>query len=76
MMGASFTGFSDIWWIRTDTVWEREFNWLPRRSTESGKSIWLKHAWYGCRYITGPGDPVIQERWLTDEEYMWQQLQG
>lgn len=57
-------------------TWSFRFIWWPRYSYESKQRIWLKRAWYGYRLIDGPAgeEPVKDERWLTDEEYIWFQL--
>ena len=56
--------------------WSSQFAWLPKRSQQSGKRIWLTKAWYGTRLIWGPAgeSPVRVEQWLTDDEYIWFQL--
>lgn len=64
------------WWRfdygdESEFKWAERFAWLPYWSAESGKLIWLKKYWYGWRWITGPGEPVKIERWLTQDEYTW-----
>lgn len=78
-MGAS----SDKWsWLadyinQSSFTWQERFAWWPKQSHKSNQRIWLKRAWYGIKYVYGPeglAGPVKLERWLTDEEYMWEQL--
>lgn len=81
VMGDEFDGF-DSGVSSYDPFWDRvsetklKFTLLPRRSDENGKYIWLKNAYRFRRIITGPGDPVIEDRWLTKEEAMLHILKG
>ena len=80
-MGASYTGlpnFGDWWNSNSEWLWEKRFTWRPRSSHISSNRIWLTKAWYGYKYVHGPAGegPVILERWMTDEEYMWHRLSG
>ena len=63
-------------YLNNDFAWRLRFAWLPVRSHESNQRIWLKRAWYGSRLIDGPAGegPLRAERWLTQEEYTWYQL--
>lgn len=56
--------------------WRRKFFLLPKRSDQSGKYIWLRKGWYGYRWITGPGEPIRLEYWMSDKEYMWFRING
>lgn len=75
---ASFWSPPGWTWNVNDTrfKWSQRFAWLPKKSKESGKRIWLTTAWYGYRWIDGPAgeEPLKNEQWLTDDEYMWLQL--
>ena len=59
-------------------IWTQKFVWWPQHSFKSNQRIWLTKAWYGWRWIDGPAgeSPVKVEKWLTEEEYMWQCLSG
>lgn len=65
-----------------DPFWDRKlqtdlkFVWLPKKSDNSGNRIWLKKAYRFRRVITGPGEPVIEDRWLTTDEAIVQILKG
>lgn len=56
--------------------WRRHFFLWPKRSDQTEKLIWLRKGWRGSRWITGPGEPIRLDYWLTDEEYMWFRLTG
>lgn len=52
--------------------WEKKFCFLPKRSAESGKLLWLTFAMRGVKLITGPGEPVMITYWQGQEEHlMW-----
>jgi hypothetical protein len=49
------------------------FSFLPRRCYLSKKLIWFKKGYMYVRYITGPGEPVVQYRWHDKQEHIiWQ----
>jgi len=60
------------WW-QNESQWQRKFAWWPVRSTETRQWIWMKPVWLGSYIITGPGDSVYMQFWLTEQEYLiWQ----
>lgn len=78
-MGHSYVGAGDVqsydpFWDKA--LWYLKFAWWPQRSEISKKRIWLKKAYRGTRLITGPGEPVIEHRWLTKEEYIFGKIKG
>ena len=76
-MGVTWTPPGWSWNVNDSRFkWAQRFALSPKRSSESGQCIWLKNAWYGYRWIDGPaGEPPLKdERWLTEEEYVWYQL--
>lgn len=52
------------------SYWKLRFCWWPRRCDRSLKWIWLKLAYQGTWLITGPGDAIVMQRWLSKEEFM------
>lgn len=60
----------DSWWNFDRSTWDRQFALWPVRSHDSNQLIWFKYAWRGYRMISGPGDPVIIKKWLTEQEYL------
>lgn len=57
-------------------LWYPKFAWIPHRSLLSNKIIWLKKAYRGTAIWSGPGDPIIERNWISNEEYMWSRLRG
>jgi hypothetical protein len=53
--------------------WKRRFAWLPCKSAQSYKRIWLEYAYYGHTYAEEYWLPpsYIDAHWLTEKEYMW-----
>jgi hypothetical protein len=56
--------------------WAYKFAWLPQRCDRTGSRIWLKRGYRGIRIVTGPGEPVIEARWLTRDEFVIGKLKG
>ena len=56
------------WW-KTRWEWSNQFIIFPRQSDYSKKWLWLEPIVYGRRVITGPGTPVILEKYMTPKEY-------
>ena len=75
MVGAENQSY-DAFWKRAES--SLRFAWLPVKSYESGKRIWLSKAYRFRRNIRGfEGDPPINEdRWMTKEEAMLRILKG
>jgi len=51
-------------------TWQERFAWWPQRCTRSGQRIWLKPAFQGTAVYTGPGEPVYEHHWHTNEEHL------
>lgn len=56
--------------------WELKFSWLPRVCDKTGQRIWLEFAYCGERWITGPGEPIPEYRWINCHEWLLQKLKG
>lgn len=64
---------SEDWGLNRVKYWDIKFSWLPRKCFLSGKPLWGKFAYYGVRYIHGPGEPIIDTYWIDRHEYLiWQ----
>jgi hypothetical protein len=74
-VGAGYAQSYDPFWDRKLET-ELKFTWLPKESDETGERIWFEHAYRFRRIITGPGEPVIEDRWLTVEQAMVKILKG
>jgi hypothetical protein len=64
----------DIFWYRA--TWRKKLSILPRRCATSKELLWFKKAYLGQTTYFGPGDPVVEERWLSDKEYIFKKLKG
>ena len=56
--------------------WQLKYSFWPRRCYYTGKWLWLKLAYRGTGMITGPGDPVIENRWCHRDEYLFLKIKG
>jgi hypothetical protein len=76
MMGYNYNGIGmyDPFWDRAS--WKYVFALWPCRSSISNTRIWFKKAYKGTRIITGPGEPVVEHRWLTKEDYLLAAIKG
>lgn len=63
----------DYFWDRANV--ELKFSFWPRKCYESKKRI-FGPAYRARRIITGPGEPVVEDRWLAKDEYLWGLLSG
>lgn len=50
--------------------WERKFAWLPKKCILTKKIIWLKYAYLGTSIWTGPGTPVYEYNWHSEQEHL------
>lgn len=57
-------------------VWYIAFAWLPKRCALSGSLIWLKRAYRGTAWWSGPGLPVFERRWATKEQFLLAKIKG
>ncbi len=56
--------------------WERKVSFLPRRCFYTNKLIWLKSAYRGLSFITGPGETLFEERWVDSKQYLLLKISG
>jgi hypothetical protein len=74
-MGTGYTGGQfGQWWNEGQWTWEKLFAWLPRQLASTGEWVWLTEVYLGQREVHGPGEPVILRKYLTPEEFTWEQL--
>lgn len=50
--------------------WQLKTPLWPRRCELSNKWLWLKKAYEGVAAWTGPGDPVYEYRWHSQDEHL------
>jgi len=48
----------------------------PRSCTVSKRLLWFTQAYRARRIITGPGEPVVEDRWYSTEEFLILKLKG
>lgn len=74
-MGSGWTNpWLETWGELTRLHWCYTFAWWPQRCKLSGTRIWMRKAYRGRRWITGPGDPAMLESWMTPQEFIMFQL--
>jgi hypothetical protein len=56
--------------------WSLQFSFLPRRCFYTGKYLWFKRAYCGTAIVTGPGEPVFEDRWCDSKEYLFLKIKG
>jgi hypothetical protein len=59
---------SDIFYEYAE--WDTMFAWLPVRCDLTGKRIWLKEVDRATSMFTGPGDPIIEQRYHERKEHL------
>jgi hypothetical protein len=64
----------DYYWDRARP--EYKFCFWPRRCYETQRWIWMRTAYKFRRVITGPGEPVVEDRWVGKHEFMTGVLKG
>lgn len=69
-MGLTHDGF----YRRAD--WLLKFSWLPQRCCKTGKLIWLRKSYRGTVVWTGPGEPVVETRWVDKDRFLILKLKG
>ena len=56
--------------------WELKFSLFPRKCHYSKKLLWFKSAYRGMGFLTGPGDPIVEYRWIEKNEFLIQRIKG
>lgn len=56
--------------------WEIKFSLLPRRCFYTGKNLWLKSSYRGTAMLTGPGEPLFEDRWCDRKEFLFLKIKG
>ena len=67
---------SEDWGLRKAQGWRLKLCWLPKKCYLTGKDLWGKQAYYGERWITGPGEPVMEPYWIDRGEFIIWRLKG
>lgn len=56
--------------------WKLTYSLLPRRCFYTGKYLWFKLAYKGTAMLTGPGEPLFEDRWCERHEYLFLKIKG
>lgn len=56
------------------TRWDLRKCWFPRTCCISGKQLWFKHAYHGCRSYLNGGKPTDAKYWIAKTEFILYQL--
>jgi hypothetical protein len=64
------------WGLTRVKAWDLEFCWLPQTCFLSGQQLWGRQAYHGVRWIRGPGESVIEEYWISRNEFVIWKLKG
>lgn len=62
--------FSKDWALTRASHWTLKMCWAPKKCSITGKQLWGKRAYYGERWITGPGEPVVDKYWIERNEFI------
>ena len=64
---------SQDWGLNRTRGWKLKMCWAPKKCFLTTKPLWGKWSYYGENWITGPGEPVVQEYWIERNEFLvWQ----
>ena len=67
----------DSWGLNRAAGWRLRLCWAPQKCFLSKQPLWGKYAYYGERWITGPGEPVVVKYWIAKDEFIiWQLKKG
>jgi hypothetical protein len=67
---------SEDWGLRRANHWKLKLCWLPKKCFLTGKDLWGKFAYHGERWITGPGEPIVEHYWIEKTEFIIWNLKG
>ncbi len=67
---------SEDWGLRRATGWKIKMCWAPKKCFLTGKQLWGKQAYYGENWITGPGDPHVNEYWIDKNTFILWKIKG
>lgn len=70
MMGVSTSDAQTYDPFYDRATWELKRPLWPRRCAITDKFLWFKSSYRGRRIITGPGEPVIEDRWHSKNDHI------
>jgi hypothetical protein len=68
--------FDDDGFKRRCIGWDLKFCFLPKRCFYTGKYMWFKKAYIGTAMVTGPGEPIFEDRWCDPKKYLFLKIKG
>jgi hypothetical protein len=75
MMGTNYSEIQAYDPFDDRAVFKYKYSFIPRRCHTTNRWIWGL-SMRGRRVITGPGDPLIQDRWYHRDEAIIKMLKG
>lgn len=75
-MSVSQSPPSEDWGLQRAVGWRLKLCWLPKQCYLTGKKLWGRYAYYGERWITGPGEPVMESYWIEKHQFLLWTLKG
>jgi len=63
-------------WFTDRATFEYQYCFWPKRCYNTGQWLWLETAVRGRRIITGPGEPVVEDRWYHPHEALVMMIKG
>jgi hypothetical protein len=67
---------SQNWGLQRAQYWKLRLCWIPKKCYLSKKNLWCKFAYRGERWITGPGEPIVEYYWIEKTEFLIWNLKG
>ena len=67
---------SEDWGLGRAKHWALQLCWLPKKCFLTGKPLWGRLAYHGERWITGPGEPIVEHYWIDRDEFIIWKLKG
>lgn len=64
------------WGFKKVQRWELKFCWRPKKCFLTDEDLWGKFAYHGERWITGPGEPIVEHYWVEKNEFLISRLKG
>ena len=64
------------WLFYKRAKWKYSFAILPHVCEMTKKRLWFEHAYKGVALYTGPGDDVVEIKWLSRDQFLIAKLKG
>lgn len=67
---------SEDWGLKRARHWELKLCFVPKYCYLTNKPLWGKRAYRGERWITGPGEPIVNYYWIEKDAFLIWNLRG